>query len=144
MRFCRLICITALLCLFAPGESAVAQVPPLNCGPATDCGQRMNDLSEQLTKENQLLAHRIANLERDLALATDRIKQLAGRAPALLDRGGDRNFPQSEFWTGQNPSHVNYTCPDRNVLVGMEFEMSSDGFGRHPSRIKFICRQLSP
>jgi hypothetical protein len=26
----------------------------------------------------------------------------------------------------------------------MEFEMTSDGGARHPSSIKFICRELNP
>jgi hypothetical protein len=135
--------IIAMLCMIASGNSARAQAPA-TCAPVAECMQRMLEQTSQLSKDNQALTNRVSVLERELAAVHDAIKRLADHKTTLVDRGGDRDFLQSTFWTSANPSHVNYSCPQRNVLIGMEFEMSSDGFGRHPSRIKFICRELSP
>ena len=129
------------------GETQAAPPPAQTvpgCGPVVECIQKMMDLSNQLTQDNQALAKKVSALEHDLATANEAIKHLRERKTMLLNRGGDREFAQGMFWPGSSPSHVNYTCPDRNVLVGMDFEMSSDGVARHPSGIRFICRELSP
>ena len=70
--------------------------------------------------------------------------QLKERKTTLVDKQKDTFFLHAEFWTSDNPTHVNHTCADKNVLVGIEFEMWSDGVGRHPSTIKYICRELTP
>ena len=139
-------CVIAVLCILgilAAPRSAVAQAAP-SCGPGVDCAQRAMELANQLAKDNQALANRMTALERDLAAAHESIKRLGERKVILRDSGKDKEFPRGMFWTSVNPTYVNYTCPDRNVLVGMEFEMSGDGVGRHPSKIKFICRELTP
>jgi hypothetical protein len=114
------------------------------CGSAADCVKKLGELVSQLSQENQEQAKRLATLEHDVAAGRDAIKQLHDRRTALVSHGNDRIFTQGMFWPGDGPTHVNYTCPDHNVLVGMEFEMTSDGVARHPSSIKFICRELSP
>ena len=139
-------CVIAALCIFdilAVLPSAIAQTPP-SCGLGVDCAQRAMELANQLAKDNQALANRMTALERDLSAAHETIKRLGERRVILRDSGKDKEFPRGVFWTSVSPTYVNYTCPDRNVLVGMEFEMSGDGAARHPSKIKFICRELTP
>jgi hypothetical protein len=62
---------------------------------------------------------------------------------SLVDRGKDRTFETGEFWTSASDTQVNYTCPDKNVLVGMEWTMRGINSVRTPARIKFICRELT-
>jgi hypothetical protein len=140
MRFHHIACVIAALCILALPGPAFPQAPQ-NCGP--DCAQRMTDFANQLAKDNQALANRMSLLERELSAAQEAIKRLGERRIILRDTGKDKDFARGSFWTATNPTHVNYTCPDKNVLVGLEFEMWSDGAGRHPSNIKFICRELT-
>jgi hypothetical protein len=134
--------LAALSILMLPGHTS-AQTPP-NCGPATDCGQRLADLANQLAKDNQALANRVSNLERELSTMHEAMRRLTERRPVLRDTGKDREFSRFTVWNSGNPYQVNYACPDRNVLVGMEFEMLNDGADRYPGRIKYICRELTP
>ena len=126
----------------APPAVAADNLP--GCGAIAECMQRLLATTDQLTQQNQALEKKVAALERSLAVASDAVTQLRDRKTTLVNRGGDRDFPQGLFWPGTGITHVNYTCPNRNVLVGMEFEMSTDGVARHPSDIKFICRELNP
>jgi hypothetical protein len=48
------------------------------------------------------------------------------------------------FWTGQDNTPVSYTCPGKEVLAGMTFIMKSDGVGRHPWWVQYICKTLGP
>ncbi|MHC2367440.1 hypothetical protein ACVIQT_002088 [Bradyrhizobium diazoefficiens] len=56
----------------------------------------------------------------------------------------DDNWPQGRFWNNNPSNTVKYTCPPKNVLVGMEFDLASSAGLRTPTRYKFICRQITP
>jgi len=141
MKFHHAVCVIAAFCILMLPVHAFAQVSPA-CGPGVDCAQRAMELANQLAKDNQALANRISALERELSTAHDAIRRFGERRIILRDTGKDKEFSRNTFWTAAHSTRVSYTCPDKNVLVGMEFEMWSDGVGRHPSNIKFICREL--
>jgi hypothetical protein len=84
----------------------------------------------------------LQRLEQKLEAA--RAEMIALFKVKLVDRQKDKEYTQSEFWTAEPTTRPGYTCPEKNVLVGMEFDMLGLPGGRSPTRIKYICRELIP
>jgi hypothetical protein len=147
MKAAKSICLAVLILVSSGVFSTWSETLP-NCGEVVKCAQQMIELTAKLSRDNESLARRIAVLEQQSAVTNQSIKtlgeQLDGRKTLLIDKKADKEFTSAMFWTNDNPTYVKYSCPEKNVLVGIEFEMWSDGVGRHPRNIKYICRELSP
>ncbi|HSE37312.1 MAG TPA: hypothetical protein VLG74_08425 [Blastocatellia bacterium] len=73
-----------------------------------------------------------------------RSEMIANFKVKLVDRQKDREYQQPEFWNSQATTHPSFTCPEKNVLVGIELDMLGMSNVRSPTRIKYICRELTP
>lgn len=75
----------------------------------------------------------------------DKDLQLKFRQLKITTTGGtSKEFKQADFW-GPNATYpVNYTCPDKSVLVGIEMTMLGANGVRTPTYFKFTCKELQP
>jgi hypothetical protein len=121
-----------------------------SAGSAISIGANGTELSQaelrQLQTDTNALKQQVGQqlngLQASVAALTAR---LDGLKVTLVDRKGDRTFLQNEFWGPAVTYPVKYTCPEKSVMVGIDwvFQTGGDGTARSPSEIKYICRELA-
>ena len=107
----------------------------------TSVNELVQRLRDDMTAQLQAQAAQIAQLNAALNVVTGRV------AAFRVDVGAattGRVFEHGEFWTASQDTPVNFTCPAKDVLAGMNFVMHSDAAGRHPYRVEYICKTLGP
>jgi hypothetical protein len=107
----------------------------------TSLNEEIQRLRDDMTAQIQSQAAQIAQQK----IAIDAVSgRLATFKIAVGSPQTGKIYNQGDFWTAAQNTSVNFICPGNDVLAGMNFVMWSDGVGRHPSRVEYICKTLGP
>jgi hypothetical protein len=106
-------------------------------------GAARKDIGELQASVNTLKA-RADEASAQIADLKMQIAELKARTVEVGSPTVAKTFNPGDFWTPAQDTPVNFTCPGKDVLGGMNFVMHSDGVGRHPFKIDYICKSLGP
>lgn len=120
--------------------------------PLESSDEQIKKLRDDMQAQIASLSAQIEVLKNDAVIVSTRLSNFsinvgAPRAPhpeGTFGAGGPWGPGGTLFWTAVDNTMVSYTCPGKEVLAGLQFIMKSDGVGRHPAWIQYICKSLGP
>ena len=111
--------------------------------------EQIKKLRDDMQAQIAAQAAQVAQLKNDLTALSGRVSSFSinvstPQPEGTFGSGGPWGAGGTPFWTAVQDTSVSYTCPGKEVLAGISFIMHSDGVGRHPSWVQYICKTLGP